>query len=136
MALDPSVSERTGTAAFVRYWLPVGLYAGLIFFLSSQTHPEDDLPGFLFRDVSDKVLHAVEYGVLALLCARAARHAGGSVLAPRAMGFAIVAASLYGMTDELHQAFVPPREASALDWVADTVGAAVAAWLWNRSDRS
>jgi VanZ family protein len=35
----------------------------------------------------------------------------------------ILIASLYGMTDEGHQHFVPGRSMSTLDWVADTIGA-------------
>lgn len=109
------------------YWLPVGLYAGMIFFLSAQSHPEDQLPSFLFQEISDKVLHAVEYGILSLLCHRAFRWATGPALARQAVVLAILAASVYGLTDEVHQAFVPLREASWQDWLADTAGAALAA---------
>ena len=109
------------------YWLPAVLYAGVIFFLSSQSHPEDRLPPFLFKEISDKVLHAVEYGILALLCYRAFRWAAGPVLARQAVVLAIVTASVYGLTDEVHQAFVPLRDASWQDWLADTIGAALAA---------
>ena len=102
------------------YWLPVVLYAGVIFFLSAQSHPEDQLPSFLLRNVSDKVLHAVEYGILSLLCYRALRWAAGPAVARQAVVLAIVTASVYGITDEVHQAFVPLREASWQDWLADT----------------
>jgi VanZ family protein len=37
-------------------------------------------------------------------------------------------AALYGVTDEFHQYFVPPRQVEALDVVADTIGAAIAAF--------
>jgi VanZ family protein len=40
---------------------------------------------------------------------------------------AILTASAYGLTDEVHQAFVPLREASWQDWLADTIGATLAA---------
>jgi VanZ family protein len=112
------------------YWLPVALYAGLIFFLSSQSHPEDNLPSFLFKEVSDKVLHAVEYGILAALCYRAFRWAAGPALGRQAVVLAIVTASVYGITDEVHQAFVPLRESSWQDWLADTIGAAIGAMSW------
>ena len=41
----------------------------------------------------------------------------------------------YGITDEVHQWFVPGRFASVADWIADALGAAVAlaaiaAWRW------
>jgi VanZ family protein len=35
--------------------------------------------------------------------------------------------SFYGMTDEVHQAFVPFRESSWLDWLADTLGGVIGA---------
>jgi len=112
------------------YWVPVALYAGVIFFLSAQSHPEEQLPSFLLKDVSDKVLHAVEYGILALLCYRAFRWAAGPAAARQAVVLAIVTASVYGLTDEAHQFFVPFRESSWLDWLADTIGAAIGAMSW------
>ena len=112
------------------YWVPVALYAGAIFYLSAQSHPEDQLPSFLLKDVSDKVLHAVEYGILGLLCYRAFRWAAGPAVARQAVVLAIVTASVYGITDEVHQFFVPFRESSWLDWLADTIGAAIGAISW------
>jgi VanZ family protein len=118
------------------YWVPVVLYAGAIFYLSAQSHPQDDLPSFLFEEVSDKVLHAVEYGILALLCYRAFRWAAGPVVARQAVLLAIVTASVYGMTDEVHQAFVPFRESGWQDWLADTIGAAIGALSGRFLDRN
>jgi len=109
------------------YWAPVVGYAGLIFFLSAQSHPEEQLPSFLLKGISDKVLHAVEYAMLALLCYRAFRWAAGPVVARQAVVLAIVTASVFGLTDEVHQLFVPFRESSWQDWLADTVGATLAA---------
>ena len=109
------------------YWMPVALYAGTIFYLSAQSHPEDDLPSFLFEDISDKVLHAVEYAGLGVLCYRAFRWGVSGQVASYALLFAIVTASLYGMTDEAHQLFVPFRESSWQDWLADTIGAVIGA---------
>jgi VanZ family protein len=114
-------------AQWIRYWLPVVLYGALIFYLSSLSHPEEKLPGFVFVELSDKLLHMIEYGVLALLCYRAFRWAAGPQAAAYATVLAIVATSLYGMTDEVHQAFVPLRESSVRDWIADTAGAVIAA---------
>ena len=112
------------------YWVPAVLYAGAIFFLSSQSHPEEQLPSFLLENVSDKVLHAVEYGILAVLCFRTFRWAAGPAVALQAVVLAIVTASVYGITDEVHQLFVPFRESSWLDWLADTIGAAIGALSW------
>jgi VanZ family protein len=108
------------------YWGPVVGYAGLIFYLSAQSHPDEDLPAFL-DFFNDKVLHAVEYGGLGGLCYRAFRWGASGQVASRALLLAIVTASLYGVTDEAHQLFVPFRESSWQDWLADTVGATLAA---------
>ncbi len=112
------------------YWLPAVLYAGMIFYMSSQPHPEEQLPSFVLKDVSDKVLHAVEYAGLAVLCYRAFRWAGGLSVSRQALMLAIITASIYGVTDEVHQFFVPFRESSWLDWLADTAGATVGALSW------
>jgi len=96
-------------------------YAGLIFYLSAQSHPDDDLPS-LFGAVNDKVLHMLEYAGLGGLCYRAFRGGATKVVAVRAMLFSILAASLYGVTDEVHQLFVPFREAGWQDWLADVAG--------------
>jgi VanZ family protein len=108
---------------FLRYWGPVCGYAGLIFYLSAQPHPEEHLP--FVTHFSDKVLHAVEYAVLGALCYRALRGSENDSWRQQAIPAAILLASLYGISDEVHQAFVPFRNSSWLDWLADTIGAAV-----------
>jgi len=116
---------------FLRYWGPVCAYAIVIFVLSSQSHPEDNLPAFLF-DFSDKVVHGIEYAVLGVLSYRALR--GGSVGSWRqhAIPMAILLASVYGASDEFHQSFVPFRDSSWLDWAADTIGATIGVLVTHR----
>ncbi len=117
------------------YWVPVTGCAAAIFFLSSLTNPQEQLPSFL-RELSDKLLHLAEYAILSALWYRAFRWAAGPRIAVAAVFLAIVAGSIYGVTDEVHQAFVPMREASVLDWVADTVGSVIGAlgmrWIGHR----
>lgn len=108
------------------YWGPVVGYAGLIFYLSAQSHPDEDLPSF-FGSVNDKVLHAMEYAGLGGLCYRAFRWGAGRSMAVRALFFAILTASLYGVTDEIHQLYVPLRDSSWQDWLADLAGSALGA---------
>jgi VanZ family protein len=48
---------------------------------------------------------------------------------PRAARWAALLGSLYGLTDEFHQRFVPHRSAELGDWAADTLGAALGALL-------
>ncbi len=125
-----SIARQGATVQLFLYWAPVLLYAAAIFYLSSQSHPEEHLPSFLIEDFSDKVLHAVAYGILAILCYRTFRRAAGPTVARQAVVLAIVTASVFGITDELHQAFVPLREASWQDWLADTIGATIGAISW------
>jgi len=116
-------------------WAPVLIYAAMIFYFSSLPKPHEQLPDFV-RDLSDKFLHLVEYGVLGGLWYRAFRWASGPRIAASAVLLAIVAGSVYGITDEVHQAFVPMRTPSVLDWIADTLGSAIGArgmkWLEQR----
>ena len=118
---------------FLRYWMPVCAYAGLIFYLSSQPHPEDDLPSFVLS-FSDKALHVVEYAALGGLCYRALRWGTNESWGNLAVPLAVFFASLYGISDEIHQSFVPFRDSSWLDWVADTIGAAVGAAVMSKLD--
>jgi VanZ family protein len=102
-------------------WLPPLVYMAVIFAVSAQPNP---LPEVTAR-VSDKVLHLVEYSGLAALLVRAlTREAWGW---RDAMLAAVVMTSLYGASDEYHQAFVPNRNPAVSDWVADSLGALVGA---------
>jgi VanZ family protein len=75
---------------------------------------------------SDKLVHALVFGLLATLVARLA-----SVQRTRPLGIyaAIVIVSVFGISDELHQHFTPGRSMDIWDWTADTVGAALATAL-------
>ena len=98
-------------------WLPPIGWMALIFFLSSRTD-FGALSRFSFAG-SDKVAHAVIYGVLAVLVANAVAPARW------ASGFSWVVSVAYGVTDEYHQHFVPGRDVSAGDLLADALGAAL-----------
>jgi len=100
-------------------WAAVGAYLALIFYLSSQSDP---LPDLTVR-VWDKALHATEYGALGVLLSLALLASG--VAPRRALLIAAASASVYGATDEVHQAYVPNRSSDVRDWVADTVGGAL-----------
>lgn len=103
-------------SAAVRLWGPPALYAMAIFVLSSIPNPPAP-PGAM----TDKHLHALVYAGLALLVLRALADTG-RVTMGRAFGAAAIAAA-YGLTDELHQWFVPGRFVEAFDLLANSVGA-------------
>ena len=46
------------------------------------------------------------------------------------MVLSAVSASLYGISDEIHQSFVPFRQAEVADVIADTIGAFSGVWLY------
>jgi len=79
----------------------------------------------------DKVAHFSVYGLLATLLVRLGH-------GRRAIGLALLATSLYGASDEWHQYYVPGRSCEFGDWLADTLGGALAlalytGWPWYRT---
>lgn len=130
--VSPEAASPAGWSyRYWRYWVPVVAYAGLIFSLSSQSTPPEPAMWWL-ELVGDKGVHAAEFGLLGVLCYRAFRFAAGPRAARSALLLAVLASTGYGVTDEIHQAFVPLREPSPWDVLADGAGASVVSWLWRR----
>ena len=77
----------------------------------------------------DKVAHVLLYLVLGLLLHLLFRSSSYRALSTRPGLFAVLFGVLYGVTDELHQYFVPSRSASALDLAADLLGFLIAQLL-------
>ena len=83
--------------------------------------------------LDDGVWHAITYGALAASLLRGAAEISWSGVTARKAFLAGVFAILYGITDELHQQFVPGRVAEFSDLAADAVGAMGAVfliWCW------
>lgn len=109
------------------------VYALAVFTVSSW--PAIKLPD-LGVDWTDKLAHFGQYAVLSFLAAGGwAREGGWRNWRQqwRPVAFLIAFAAI----DELHQLWIPRREASAMDWTADSVGVlvgfAVGLWLWRRN---
>jgi VanZ family protein len=82
----------------------------------------------------DKNAHAVLYAGLSILAVRALTDAWQRRVTMVMVLASVAIGSIYGVTDEYHQLFVPLRQAEAMDVVADTIGAgigAVAAYVWD-----
>ena len=80
-------------------------------------------PGeFSYYDV-----HLVAYAGLGLLTARALARGASAHVTARVVAAAVLISSLYGVTDEYHQLFVPGRDFDVLDIVADAIGSIVGA---------
>ena len=104
---------------FLRYWLPLIAYC-LILFLQSSSESPADLPAI---EHVDKVLHAGAYGLLGILFYRAYRSRWPNASGWTMANASLLSAAFYGLTDEIHQYFVPGRSADPWDWLADTIGA-------------
>ena len=95
-----------------------------IFMLSSRS--KLPLPDSVVFPGADKILHAFAFGCFAF--AFSYWLDGGMWKAKPAACILIVciAAACYGASDEIHQMFVPGRDASVYDWIADCTGALAA----------
>ena len=106
---------------FQRFWFPAILYSGIIFYVSSIPNVKVPLPGTQF----DKILHVVEYMPFGFLLARGICNIKTSVSQGMLLGIVLLVSFLYGLSDEIHQSFVPGRDAGIADIIADTIGGVV-----------
>ncbi|MBT8367954.1 MAG: VanZ family protein [Deltaproteobacteria bacterium] len=121
---------------FTFYWLPLIAYCVLIYIQSDHPSPES-IPSFRF---SDKLLHFVAYAVMGVLFYRAYQTLPFKNNIQLVMLLSMISASLYGISDEIHQSFVPLRDAQLLDAISDTLGAICGVrlyhwWVVFREDR-
>lgn len=101
-------------------WLPALVLMGTVFYISSQPAPEIFRKQYIFSQ--DKFLHVAVYFALAVFFARAFVWEGKE-WTRRTAWIAVGLSAFYGVTDEIHQWFVPERTAEFADWVADALGA-------------
>lgn len=107
-------------AARLTTWLPVAVWAALIFTFSSIPSLDSGLGSW--DTVLRTVAHLGEYAILGALLYRAVRREPA----------AVVLGSLYAVTDEVHQTFVSGRQGSPIDWLIDTVGVIAGVLLLSR----
>lgn len=101
------------------YWLPAFSYMALIFVLSSFPPPQAAREVPIYFNV--KLIHIIEYGVLNLLVYWAISRTSSMTYGWRA-SYSVAIAVLYGLTDELHQVFVPGRSGQLIDIFANLIG--------------
>jgi VanZ family protein len=124
------LSSNTLSLTFL-YRLPVIALCLAIFWQSSY-------PGLIKQPLfshADKLLHFIAYAFLAVLCARNLAAEKPFWTPFRIKIVTIFCVSLYGLSDEIHQAFVPARSASMGDFVADCTGSVAGSffYLWKKS---
>src|SRR4029453_18853657 len=134
----------TTMRTFLKYWLPVFIWFGVIFASStdifSAEHTSRYLVPFLrwldpqisistiamIHFALRKLAHLTEYAVLAALLWRALRR--GTKLRARMSTLFVgvwVTCAIFAVSDEFHQSFVASRSMSPLDVMIDISGAAV-----------
>lgn len=113
---------------FAIYWLPLIVYCLAIYIQSSFPSPKQ-LPSFEF---SDKLLHFGAYAVMGVLFYRAYRTLPVRYHPQLLVLLSMSSAALYGISDEIHQSFVPYRDGSFADVVADVIGAICGVYIYHR----
>lgn len=109
-------------------WFLVIIWAGLIFFLSSQ--PTLPIPAGFIGEIISKISHFVAFFVLNFLLYYAfLMHHNKK----RSLHLAIFLSLVFAILDEFHQSFVPGRTADILDLLTDaggifTLGALIVFW--------
>ncbi|USN53243.1 MAG: VanZ family protein [Candidatus Nomurabacteria bacterium] len=119
------MKSSSSLAHLVSLWIPVLLWAGLIFGLSSIAGLRSSFPSnidFILR----KFAHATEFGILSALLYRALSQQGNH-LSPRRLFLAFLLAALYAASDEWHQGFVQDRVPAWHDVGIDAIGAFIGA---------
>ena len=110
---------------FLKYWLPVLVWAGFIFYLSSIPDLESGLKqDFILR----KIAHILEYAILTFLFLRAL--AKESLSVKKIAVFSLFFSLFYALSDEYHQTFVFGREGSLKDVGIDSIGVLLMSLVW------
>ncbi len=107
--------------------IPMILVMGIIFFLSHQSGDSlyvPPIPGI------DKIVHFGAYFALGAATLYWVNSRGSLVSIWIDSLLTIIICTLYGMSDEFHQSFIPGRCASFADLIADILGAIAVCWAW------
>ena len=138
---------------FKKYWLPVVLWLGFIFLMSTTTFSAANTssviesilrffrPSLTNREVITlhaiirKLAHCVEYFISGLLFFRAFKNTYAQQTMRQWILFSFVAIIMVASSDEYHQSFLPSRTSSAIDVMIDAFGGILALCtnvLWER----
>jgi len=118
--------KLTRSHKFFAYWFPILVYCLVIFVQSSYPSPDIGL----HWPFKDKVLHFTAYALLGALFLRAFYTTRIKHHLKLIIILSVLLSSLYGISDEIHQSFVPFRTADAMDALADILGSAFGASVY------
>ena len=119
---------RKRSRFFMLSWSAVAFYCVFIFFLSSFPRPIPFLDPKKYPP--DWILHIVEYMLLGWLLARALTLPMSRRSRIWIFAAALLLGTLYAVSDEWHQSFVPQRESSLHDVMADAAGILMGVEWW------
>jgi VanZ family protein len=127
----------------IKSWLPLILWAAIIFFFSSNPDPYRYLPAAWRSTVPlptvsnssltewiGQLMHFLEYAVLSLLLFRALYKT--SAASTKIPALVILISMLFALSDEIHQLFVPGRAFQGVDLLIDLLGVLCGVYLYRR----
>jgi len=112
------VIGRSKLRNFSICWLPLIIYCVAIYIQSGRPSPAR-IPDVRFLD---KILHFGAYSLLGILFFRAYDTLAFKNEKNLLILISIASAILYGISDEIHQYFVPFRQADIMDVIANSIG--------------
>lgn len=109
------------------YWLLVIVWCGFIFFLSSK--PGLAVAAGYWDFATRKPAHVLVYLILFILLFNALSFSFNNLKNPNLIIVSFALTVLYGISDEIHQSFVPLREGKVLDIIFDVLGAVIGSYI-------
>jgi VanZ family protein len=101
-----------------KLWLPVLIWAGIIFWLSGIPNLKSN---FEYDFILRKMAHAVEYFILTFLLYRAFK-GSFNINISYLFIYPATLSLIYAVSDEFHQSFIPGRSPSIRDVLIDAIG--------------
>jgi VanZ family protein len=129
---DSDEVEPRPRHGFFLHVMPAVLYVLAVFYAGSFGAPPVPEVGGL---PEDKIVHLFAFALMQVVVYRALRFELAEIGRDRQLAIAAIVASAVGALLEFVQATLPHRSAELLDWVADTLGALLAALLVRRLAR-
>jgi len=138
-----TASLNTKLRSFLKYWLPLLTWLGVIFIGSTGVLSAEQTSRFLvpflrwldpqisiatilsIHFALRKLGHLIEYGILAVLLWRALRGTLTSTGNLAIASLVFMVSAIFAASDESHQSFVPSRTASTRDVAIDIGGAMI-----------
>ena len=111
--------DATSRLGWWKWWIPVAIYALVVFLLSHRSYPEAN------PAVDTKLFHPLEYLTLGILLS-GAWHCLMEQLGIFGFTFCVqLSGTAFAFSDEFHQAFIPGRNPALTDVLIDSAGVAL-----------